>query len=158
MPIKISHDLKVSYKDFVKKVMKPATGKSETSIVKNYPSLDPLRIKYSYGSLIGPEIIEAYSRYPGKVKHQVAEDKIKQVDDEYRRAKARKMEIELEVRGGVPHEIRAERKKYEIEKMRTELAKGQKIKLKLETEAQRKRNIERTKASEQERVEDLPID
>jgi len=154
---KLSIDTKISIQDFVKKVMKPATKKTETSIVNSYDSLDPIRIKHSYGHLEGSEIIEAVNRYPGKLNLTVAENQISQIAEEQNRQKAKKMEIELEARGGVPHEVRGDEMKLKIKKMRIKQANAQKEKIKKESAEKLEKNIQRTKASETQ-VEDMPID
>ena len=154
--VKLSADTSISIKDFVKKVMKPATRKTENSIVKTYDPHDPVRIGYSYNHLKGGEIIEAVNRYPGKINKNVAENKIQEIAQIQARLKARNLEVELESRGG-NKDFRGERKRAELENMRAELDQAQKAKIKQEAEAKKKRNIERTKASEQS-IEDLPID
>lgn len=153
--VKLSSDTKISIQDFVKKVMKPATKKTEASIINSYDPLDPVRIRHSYGHLEGSEIIEAVNRYPDKLNIIIAEEKIRQIAEEQNRQKAKKLKIELETRGGVPQEIRGEEMKFKIDKMRAKLTRAQKEKIKKESAERLKKNIQRTKASE---VEDMPID
>lgn len=157
MAVKLSSDTKITIKRFVSHVMKPATGKSETSIVKNYDAHDPVRLKYSYGHLTGGEIIEAVSRYPGQVNKNVAQEKINEIADEQARLKAKKLGIELESREKIPAEIRSEKKKQDIAEMRLELKKEQEEKIKKETEAKKQRNIQRSREASED-LKDLPID
>jgi hypothetical protein len=138
--------------------MKPATRKSESSIIKNYDPHDPVRLEHTYGSLKGGEIIEAVNRYHGKVNMTVAEQKIAQIAQSQAKSKAKKLEIELEVRGGIPQEIRGEEMKTKIENIRAKQAESQKERIKKEqAEAKKRLNIARTKATES-KVEDMPID
>lgn len=160
MAIKLSSDTKVTIKGFIKRVMRPATGKSESSIVKNYDEHDPVRIKYSYGDLEGGEIIEAVNRYPADFNRSVAETKISEIAEEQARLKAKKLGTELESRERIPAELRGEKKRQDIAKMRAKLKQAQEEKLKkeeTEVEEKKQRNIKRVKEAEAE-VKDMPID
>lgn len=154
---KLTSDTKITIKDFVKKVMKPATHTTESSIIKNYDPHDPVRINHSYGNLKGNEILEAVQRYPGKLDAAVAKQHINDIAEAQARIKARKLDIDMNTRSGRGTGARGMDKKAELAKMRSDLETKQKDKMKKEGEEHTKRMIERHKASGQD-IEDLPID
>lgn len=153
----LSSDTKITIKDFIKKVMQPATRTTESSIIKNYDPHDPVRMKHSYGHLQGSEIIEAVQRYPGKMNTAVAQQRIDEIAQAQARIKARKLDLEMDARSAAGPDARGQEKKAELEMMRSELEAKQKEKIKKEAEAHKKKMIERSKASGQD-IEDLPID
>lgn len=153
----LSSDTKISIKDFVSKVMKPATHSSESSIIKNYDPHDPIRIKHSYGHLQGGEIIEAVKRYPGELNVSVAQQKINDIAESQARIKARSLDIEMDTRTGAQPKNKGKKKKAEFEQMRSELKAELKDKTKKEYEAQNKRKFESAEVAEQN-IKDLPID
>lgn len=118
----ITHgSLNVPIKDFVKRVMEPATGRSSTSVVHNYPKDHDVRLKHSYGHLEGDAIVEAVNAYEGKIDVEVARDKIGELVVEHAKASARKLELELENRESKTPGERGASKKHEFDKMRAEM-------------------------------------
>jgi len=154
----LSSDTKITIKDFVNKVMKPATRSTESSIIKNYDSRDPVRAKHSYGHLEGGEIVEAIKRYPGKMDVTVAQRRINDIAEAQARIKSRKLDIEMNTRGGSqPSGTKAQNKKAEIKQMRSKLKDKQKEKIKKEMEMREKKMLSHTKKPSRS-VEDMPID
>ncbi len=121
--LKISSSMDIPIKDFVKRVMEPATGRSSTSVVHNYPKDHDVRLKHSYGHLAGEDIVEAVNDYEGKVDIDVARDKIGELIVEHAKASARKLELELENRASKTPVGRGAKKKHEFDKMRAEMRK-----------------------------------
>jgi hypothetical protein len=157
MSTSLSSDTKISIKDFIKKVMKPATRTTESSIIKNYDAHDPVRTNHSYGSLEGSEIIQAVERYPGKLDVNVAKARINEIAEAQARVKARQLDLDMDSRSARTTADRGQDKKTELANMRSELEKSQKEKIKKEAEEHKKKMIERSRASSQD-VTDLPID
>lgn len=159
----VSHNIKIPIKDFVKKVMRPATKKSEKHIMAKYDPTHRVRTEYSYGSFKGNEVLDALNQYPGKLDTSVALQRIEDIAIAQGRVKARGMENAFNTGDHQNERTRGEQKKAEIEQMRLELEREQQTKMSkyaAKREKQKiKRNIERNKESAEDmRLQDLAID